>query len=149
VVKLAQFARGQFEHDIFALLAHDSSRASCAVNQLSSLAGLKLDIMYQSPHRNGSQRQGVAESYVHILACLYSITQLYAQRSEYVALFSVSIMNEGDTSRPVRVIFNGSYFSGDGDLVPPEVQEAKLALASATSVTHCQNASAITSSLLL
>jgi hypothetical protein len=68
------------------------------MNKLSSFAWLKLNIMHQSSHGNGFQWESIPRVYIDIRARLYRITQLDAQRSKYVTLFSVNIMNQGNTS---------------------------------------------------
>jgi hypothetical protein len=92
-VKLTQLTRREFKYNILAFLVYNLGRTSCAMNKLPPLAWLKLNIMHQSSHRNGLQWQSIPKFYINIFACLYDITQLNAQRSEYIALFSVSIMN--------------------------------------------------------
>jgi hypothetical protein len=68
------------------------------MNKLSSFARLKLNVVYQSSHRNKFQRESIPKFYIDILARLYSVTQPDAQRGDYITLFSVNIMNQGNAS---------------------------------------------------
>jgi hypothetical protein len=92
-MKLAQFTRRELEHRILTLLAYNLGRISCAVHKLAPFAWLKLDIVYQSSRGNEFQRQSIPGLYIDTLTRLYGITQLDLQRSEYIALLSISIMN--------------------------------------------------------
>jgi hypothetical protein len=147
-MKSTQFTGRQFKHYILTLLAYNLGGIPRAMYQLSPFAWLKLNIMYQSSRRNVLQRQSIPGLYINILTCLYSVTQLNVQRSEYITLLPVSIVNQRDPGRPIRVIFNGSYSSRNGNLIPLEIDKAKLTLTAAPTMTHSHHPSAITPCLL-
>jgi hypothetical protein len=115
----------------------------------SPLAWLKLNIMYWSSHRNALQWQSIPGSYINIHACLYSVPQFNVQRSEYITLLPIGIVDQSDPSGPIRVIFNGSYLSRNGDLVPLKIDESEFAFATTATMTHSYHTPAITPGLLL
>jgi len=149
VMKLAQFARGKLEHNVPALFAHSLGSITCAAPELPAFARFKLNVMYQGPSGNGLKRQSVARFYVNVVTRLYHVAQFDAQGGEYVPLFAIDVIDQGNARRPIRIILNRGHLARDGSLIPSEIDDSKLAFTAATSVTHSYNAPVIASCLLL
>jgi hypothetical protein len=102
--------RGKFNVGIFPLLRHQLAITSCTPDDLATLSRFQLNVMDQGACRDVSERQGIAWFNICCRACDHSISGLKLGRGKDISLLSIGIMKQGDSSRSVRVIFNGSHF---------------------------------------
>ena len=100
--------------------------------------------MDHSAQRNAADGQAVARHDICVFAAHYRIANLQADRSQDIALFTVSIVDQGDKASTVRIIFNRSHFSGNAVFGTLEINNAVFSLVSAASMANGDTAMSVT-----
>ena len=105
--------------------------------QLAALAGEHLDVVNHQTERDVAQHLGVADARLRCRPGHDFLTDLDPLRRQDVALLAVSVMQEGDAGRTVRVVLDGRDLRRDAILVALPVDDAIATLVATTATTGC------------
>src|SRR6266508_1584396 len=133
---LADLPRGQPERGQRAVLGHQLGPGTGRAGQLGAAARAELDVVHHRADRDVPQRQGVARLDVGALARLHRVADLEAGGRDDVALLAVGVVEQGDTSGPVRVVLDPGHLGRHPVLVPAEVDDAVALLVAAALVAR-------------
>jgi hypothetical protein len=137
LMKTPHFTGGQFYQDIVAFLCHQLGRGPCASYKLGSLAYFHLNIMDDRTQWDIAHSQTISCLDIHFVTGLNDITDLYASRRKDISLLTIGIEQQGNIGGTVWIIFNGSHFGRDINLVALEVNDAVFSLMASTNVAGC------------
>src|SRR5579864_211231 len=126
-----RFARWQLDERDVALFAEQLSGAPRRTHQLSALAGRKLEVVHHRAGRNIANRQSVAGQNVRRGSVLHRHADFKAHRMQNVALFAVRVMQQDDSGRTIRVVFDGGNLRRDSSLFAPKINQAVIFLVAA------------------
>ena len=102
----SHFTRGEFHLGVFALFRHELRRRAGTPNEAPSPAGTKLHVMDHRPQGDVLQRQGVPGLNVGIGAGDDHVAHGELVGSDNVTFLPILVADEGDSGRPVRVVFD-------------------------------------------
>lgn len=92
--------------------------------KLSTLAGIKLDVMHEGADRDIGQRQRVAGLDVGAFTAHHHIADLEALRGDDIALLAALVLDERDVRRTVGVVLEGQDGRGNTLHIALEVDDA-------------------------
>src|SRR3569833_3685814 len=122
-----------------AFTSRERHRAAGAAGELTTLAGLHLDIVNNRADRDVTQGHRIARLDGGIRTRANVIARLHALWREDVATLAAGILHESDVARTVRIVLEALDDAGDAVLVALEVDDAVL-LTGATTVMPRGNA---------
>src|SRR6185437_14249040 len=129
-----RFARGQLDQRNVAFFAEQLRRSPRRTHQLSALAWRKLKVVHHRAGRNITNRQRVAGQNVRRGAVLHGHSDFQAHRMQNVALLAIRIMQQDDSGRTIRVVFDGGNLRRNSSLFTPKINQAVVLLVPATAM---------------
>src|SRR6266545_402866 len=132
---LPDLARGQLDIGVVALLREQLGQGAGAAAELAALARLELHVVHEGAQRDVADRQSIAGQDIGLRARHHRVPRLEPQRGDDVALLAVAVMQEGDASRAVWIVFDPGYPGGNPELLAPEIDLPQHALVPAAPVT--------------
>ncbi len=144
----ADFTGRQAKLGIALILADQLHVGTGGTGDLTALADLHLDIVDHGADRNVLQRQRVARLDVDLLASHDAVADGEALRGQNVVQLAVLILDEGDESGAVGVIFQTLDHRRHIKLVPLEVDDAVVALVPTTTEPDRDATQIVTAALL-
>jgi hypothetical protein len=134
------FTRGQANVRVVAFLGEKLGHRPGGTDHLGPFARPHLDVVNQGAEGDETQRQGVARLNVGGLAGDDPIANFQAIRCQDVPFFPICVVEQGDSGRPVRVVFDGSDLCRNVGLVPFEIDESIPSLVAAAPVPGSDSA---------
>ena len=135
---LAKFARRHAEECVIAFLSHELCGRTSTANELCALADFQLNVVDSRTNGDVLQRKSVTHLDIGIRTGNNLVTNFETIRCQDVALFTINVVEESDTSAAVRVIFDGSDASRDTILVALEVDYTIQTLVAAALMANGQ-----------
>ena len=129
-------------------LCHQLCECTCGTNQLSALAGIKLDVVDDSTYGNCGDRKHVTGLDIGISTGSNNVAVLQANRSDDVALLALIVLKESDVGGSVGVVLNADNLCSLIN-VSLEVDDSVLLLVSAAVMTNGDLAVAVSAGSLL
>ncbi len=129
-------ARRQLDNTVTAITRSQLSKISSGAYQQSALSGTQFDIVDYSTHRNVLQRQTVTYFGGCFGTTHHSGTHLQTVGSNNITFFTVSVIQQSDTSRTVRIVLDCLYNCGYTIFLSLEVDETEKLLMATSKVTH-------------
>ena len=142
LVDAAEFTGRQLQHRTTTFLTHQLNRCSGATGQLATLAWFHLNVVQQGTDTNLFQRQRIARTNISIGTGHHHITRSKTLGSKNVPLVSIVVVNQGDMSGPVGVIFDARNFTGNVEIVTLEINHTIQTLV-ATAAMEGSNATIV------
>ena len=130
------------------LLGDQLCHRTCGTNELSALAGVKLDVVDYGTNGNVGDRQSVAGLDICICAGVNDVTCSQSLGSDDIALGSLGVLEQCDISGSVGVVLD----TNDRvrvRILTLEVDDSVLDLVSAASVANGDSSVAVTARMLL
>src|SRR5215470_1604553 len=125
---LPDFARGQLEVRVIALLGEELGEGARAAAELAALADLQLHVVHEGAERNVPDGQRVAGKDVRLRPRHHHVPGLEPQRRDDVALLAVLVVEERNARGAAWIVLDACHLGGDAELVPLEVHLAQHAL---------------------
>jgi hypothetical protein len=144
-----QLARGQPQQRIAFLSCQHPSAGPCTPHQLPAPADLELHVVNRRAGRNGIEWQGVPGLDLRVGPRDKDIILDEALGSNDIALLSISVEEESNTGRAVRVILDTRHPGRNARLVPFEVNDAVGALHTPASMPDRDSAGYVATGLAL
>lgn len=138
----------QFDVGISPFLGHQLGKASRAPHQLSTSPRSKLDVVDLGACGNIAKRQHVTGGNIRFLTRHHRIAHDDLVGRNDVAFFSISIMQQGDTGGPIRVILDTRYPCGNVHLVTFEIDQAISLFMPTTAMPACDATIGVSPALL-
>ena len=145
---IAELAARKTDQRVLALLGHQLRHVAGAADQLSALAGIKLNIVDKGADGDVGKRQRVAGLDIGAGAAHHHVADLEAFGGENVSLFAVFILNQCDESRAVGVVLKGEDGGRHIQLVAPEIDDTVFAAVAAALMTY-RNAAGVVAAAVL
>src|SRR6266436_546632 len=128
------FRRAEPQRDVVAFFGHDLRAGPGAAAQLAAAADLQLEVVHRGAQRNLEQRHRVADADVRARTGHDVVTDVQALRRQDVALLAVTVVQQRDAGRPVRVVLDARDPRRNAELVAPEIDAAVLPLVPAAHI---------------
>src|SRR5512143_2016582 len=144
----AYFPRVQPKGGIFTFTRQKLHGSPGASRQLAACSLLELHIMDDGTHGDRGHRERIPRLDVGLGARQHGIAHLKAERCDDIALLSISVMEESDARRSIRIVLNLRHFRGDADFIAPEVDHPVFFLVPAAPVTNRYLAAVVSSTAL-
>ena len=141
---LAVLSRGQLDSRVLVITGHDFSQSSGRTGHLGAATGLKLNAMDHGSQRHLLQRQGIAHFNGGIRPGQDGLADLEILGSEDVTALAVDVLEQSDTCRTIRIVFNGFHDGGNADAVTLEIDLAKQTLDATAAMTAGDAALSVT-----
>src|SRR5947209_19559868 len=132
----ALLARWQTYEGIVAFFCHQLGARARAAYHLAAAPPGQLDVVNGGTSRDILQGKGIARLNVGLWACHHSIANLQTQRRDDIAFFAVQVMQQGNTRRTIRIIFDSGHLSGNAQLIALEIDQAIGPLRAAAAMTN-------------
>ena len=132
----SRFTGRHSDDSILAVTGHQLCVGTGAADHLGTLAGTELDVVDDGAEGDFTERQAVSEVRRHTGTGNNLLADLQSVRSHNVAFLTVSIEQQSNTGRTVRVVFNGVHGCRNAVFVSTEVNNTIHLLMTATAVTH-------------
>ena len=149
VGNVSQLARGESEKGVAAFLSHELSDSAAGSCDLSALAGIKLDVVYEGTDGDARKGKAVANYDVGAGAGYDLVADLKAVRSNDVSLLAILILYQRDVGGTVGIVLKSKHSGGHIKLVTLEIDDSVLSAVSATLVANGDSAVAVTARSLL
>ena len=134
---------------VAALLGHQLSGHAGGADQLSTVAGMQLDVVDDGTDGDVGDRQGVADLDIGVGTGLHLVAGIQAHGSQNVAALAVLILQQSDVGAAVGVILQAQHGGKHVLLVTLEVDDAVLTLVAAAAMTDGDAAIAVAAGGLL
>src|SRR5262249_26856107 len=118
------------------LFGQQLSQGAGAPAELPPLARLELDVVDQSAERNVSDRQRIARQDVGLRTRHDRVAGLEAERRDDVALLSVSVVQQRNARRSIRVVFDPGHGGRNPELLAAEIDLPQHPPSTATPMTN-------------
>jgi hypothetical protein len=109
-------------------LRQELGRGTGGADQLATLPDVELDIVDDRPDRNTADWQRIAQSNLGSRTRHHCIAYHQAHRREHVPLLTISIHDQRNPRRPVRIVFDGRHTARYAQLVTLKIYGAEAAL---------------------
>src|SRR5690606_18239444 len=129
---LAHFTGAQTQGDVLTFTGHQLDASAGAARHLGTLAGLHFDAVHGAAHGDVAQRQAVAGLDGGMDAAHQLVAHGNLGWCNDVTALAVSVLQQGDVGRAVRVVFQTLHDGGDAILVATEVDHAVFLLVATT-----------------
>ena len=106
----ANFTRLQLELCVVLIFGHQLNRCSSTSGQLGPFALLQFHAVETCPNRNSINGQRIACADISRRTADHFISNFQSVWVDDVALLSINILQKGDASASVRIIFDRNYF---------------------------------------
>ena len=136
LVDPANFSRGELDQGITAFAVRQGGVSTGATDHLGPPAGNDLNIMDCGAERDRLERKGITHGGLGPFSGVHPCPDRESDGSEDVGLFTIGILEQGDASRAVRIIFDGEDFGGDSLFLALEIYQPVFSLMSAAAVPH-------------
>ena len=146
---VAHLTGGQTNQCVAVLLCHQLSHVASGTNQLSTAAGIQLDVVDDGTDGDVLEGQAVAGLDVGTLAAQDHIADLQAVGSNDVALDAIGVLDQSDECAAVRIVLQGLDGSRDIGLLTLEVDDTILGAVAAALVADGDAASVVAAAVLL
>ena len=110
---VANFATRELDLAELAVFSDEFCTCTCGTSDLSALARFHFDVVDNGVQRNIAERKSVTNAEFGTFARIQHVTNLDFGRSDDVAALAVLVLDQSDTSRTVRIVFD--RFNGAGD----------------------------------
>src|SRR3972149_3119537 len=104
--------------------------------------------MDKSTYRDICDRKAVARTDFSLRSSHHFVGNFKIQRCEYIALFTINIMEQCNTSRPVWIVFNCRHTCQDFALITLEIYQTNLSLVASAAVANSHSAIHIPAALV-
>ena len=131
------------------IFRHQLRRGTGRPHQLTTLAGMQLDVVDHRAYWHRTQLHRVAWADLSTRSVLDRVPDTKPDRSQDVLTSSVLKANEGDARSPIRVVFDGLDVGGNTNLRPLPVNHAIETLVPSTPMTHGDLALIVAPGMLL
>ena len=131
---LTCLARGELDDTIAAFAGSELCEITGGTHQQSALTGTELDIVDNSTDRNVLQGEGVAYLRHSLGTRHHGLTDLQSIRSNNITFLTVSVEEQSDASRAVRIVLNGLHDCGNTIFLSFEVDKAIFLLVAAAHI---------------
>src|SRR2546430_8310926 len=128
------FGGAQPQRDVVPFLRHDLHAGSGRAGHLAAAPDLEPDVVYRGAQRDLEQRHRVAYPDVGARAGDDRVAHGESLGGEDVALLAVSVEQQRDACRAVRVVFDRRHLGRHAELLAPEVDAAILPLVAAAPI---------------
>ena len=132
----AHLARGHLDDGVLAITRHQLSVSASRADHLGALARTEFDVVDQSTEGDFGEGKGVADFRSDTITGHDGLSNLETLGAEDVALFAVSIADEGDAGTAVGVVLDGLDSSCDTVFVALEVDEAVELFVTTADIAH-------------
>src|SRR5258706_1841918 len=122
------FAGWQADLRVTSVPGHQRRCPASGAHHLGATARNQLNIMDRQTNRDRPQRQAVAQLRRRDGAAHQFGAYLQSGRGDYVSLFAVIILHQGQASRPARIILNGEHCRFDAMLGTFKIHQPILLL---------------------
>ncbi|AIY01718.1 hypothetical protein ART_2119 [Arthrobacter sp. PAMC 25486] len=147
-INVADFAGGQTQLGELAFLGDELNRGTGRTSHLGTATGTQLHSVDNSTHGDVAQREVVARLDVSSRTGFYEVSLAELVRGDDVTLGAIDVVQEGNASGAVGIVFDLSNASVNAILVvTTEVNQAVLALVATTLVTSRDTTSVIAATL--
>ena len=134
---LTSFTRRQLDNAVVTFTRSQLCEVTSRANQEGALSWTKLDVVDNRTDRDILQRKRVTYFRSGFSARHQLVANFQSIGSDNVTFFTISVKQESDTSRAVRIILNRLYDCWNTIFLTFEVDETELSLVAATQVAHC------------
>ncbi len=134
--ELAHFARGEANRGVLAFFGGELTPGASRTSELAALARLELHVVDDGPtgmYLSLSELPGLMSAWA--LETSSSPTAIFCGADD-VALLAISVVQQRDVRRTVRIILDRGDLGGHARLVTLEVDDAVAALVTTTVVAH-------------
>ena len=107
------FTRGHSDDGVFTFAGHELCVGTGTTGDLGTLARTHLNVVDDGTEGDFANRKAVAQVGGHACAAEDFLAHLDTMRSHDVAFLTVCVINEGDSGRTVRIVFNRLHDSGN------------------------------------
>ncbi|MCY1433711.1 hypothetical protein D9M71_497470 [compost metagenome] len=145
---LAHLAGAQTQGHVDAFASNQLSGCTSGTRDLSTLARLQLDTVNGRTNRNVAQRQAVANLDRRMGTGYQLIASTHALRRDDVATLAVCVLQQGNVSSAVRVIFDTLNGGSNAILVATEIDQTIVLLVSTADVASGDAAVVVTTTSL-
>ena len=133
---LTSLARRQLDYAVTTLTRGQLSEITSGTYEQRTLSRTQLDVVDYSTHRNVLQRQSIT----YLGSCFgtthHSGTHLQTVGSNNITFLTISVEQQGDASRTVRIILDCLYNCWNTIFLSFKIDKAELSLVTAAKVTH-------------
>mmetsp|Transcript_22421 Transcript_22421/g.36118 ORF Transcript_22421/g.36118 Transcript_22421/m.36118 type:complete len:392 (-) Transcript_22421:134-1309(-) len=119
----AQFARRQADLSVATIAAHELGIGASGTRDLTTLAGLQLDVVDDCPDGHAAEGHGVSGLDVGLLAGDDAVTDGQTLWGQDIGLLAIFVIDEGDERGPVGVIFDAFDGRRHIHFVPLEIDD--------------------------
>ena len=110
---VANFATRELDLAELAVFSDEFCTCTCGTSDLSALARFHFDVVDNGVQRDVAERNSVTHAEFGAFAGIQHVTNLDFGRGDDVAALAVLVLDQSDTSRTVRIVFD--RFNGAGD----------------------------------
>src|SRR5258706_1682590 len=128
------FRRAEPQRDVVAFFGHDLRAGPGAAAQLAAAADLQLDVVHRGAQRDLEQRHRIPDADIRAGTGDDGVAHIQALGRQDVALLAVTVVQQRDAGRPVRVVLDARDPRRNGELVAPEVDAPVLPLVPAAHI---------------
>jgi len=137
----ASLTRGQLDNAIAAFTRSELSEVSCRTHEECTLSRTKLDVVDDGTNGDVLQRKSITNFRSSFSARHQRLTDLQSVGSNNITFFAVSVEEESDASRTIRIVLNRLHDSGNTIFLSLKVDKAIFLLVTATHIadSHLTN----------
>lgn len=135
-VNHAHFTGRQAKRGVFPFPSLQLRGTTRPADELTSLTPTQLDIVYHQSNRNRFEWQGIAGTDIGFGTGQDPIADVKPVGCDDVAFFAINIVQQGDTSRAVGIVFDRGDLSRDAGFIPTKIDDAIGPLVPATTMTN-------------
>src|SRR6266446_6686662 len=141
--------RRQTDERVVPLFGHQLCTCACPSHHLAATPSLQLNVVDRGAGRDVLQGQCIPRSDIGLRPRHDLVSDFQAVRGNDIAFLAIYIMQEGDTSRTVRIILDGRYSGRHPQLVALKVNDAIVALGAPAAMPGGNLALIVASGVLL
>jgi len=134
---------------VTSLFGHQLSIGPCRSDQLAAPSDFQFHVMNQGPQRNILQGHGVARFDIRFFTAVQDIADVDLRGCDNVSFFTVTIIEQGDSSRSVWIIFDRSHLGRNVGFIAAKINHPVFPFVTAADMPGCDSSVTVTAAFLL